>query len=766
VVPLFAALLALPLPDHYPPLARAPQRQKQETLEALLVWLERETERQPVLFIVEDLHWLDPSTLEFLSLVMNQAATMHLFALLTCRPTFRSPWAPHAHFTHLALSRLPRHQATLMIEQVAGAKVLPAEVHQQLLTRTDGVPLFVEELTKMVLESEWFREWEGRDVGATGPVSPTKTLPALGIPSTLHDSLMARLDRLATGKVVAQLGAMIGRRFSYELLQAVSPVDEATLQQALGQLVEAELLYQRGLPPQATYLFKHTLIQEAAQQSLLRSTRQQYHQQIAQVLAERFPETVETQPELLAHHYTEAGMAAQSMPYWQRAGQHAIERSANVEAISHLTRGLEVFKTLPHTPERTHQELTLQLALGGPLSMIKGFSAPEVERVYARAQELCQQVGDKSQRFAALGGLWEFYIGQARYHTVRELAEQCFMLAQDLRDSALLQEAHTMLGTTLLYLGELVSARTHLEQGIALYHPPQGRSWAFSRSTDRGVSCLSHTSWVLWMLGYPDQALTRSSEAHALARELSQPYSLAFALAFASALSMFRREAQRVQEQAEAAIALSREQGFTRWLSVGMAWRGWALAEQGAVQEGIAQISQAMAMRRTVTGELGLSQMPLRLAEIYGKAGQIEAGLRVLAEALATVSKNDERRFEAEFHRLKGELLLQRVVERDTMRNAPPKTLTVTAAERTRITPASFLQAEAETCFRRAIEVAQSQQAKSFELRAVMSLSRLWQRQGKPKAAREMLAMAYGWFTEGFDTPDLQEAIALLEALQ
>jgi tetratricopeptide (TPR) repeat protein len=757
VVPLFAALLALPLPDHYPPLARAPQRQKQETLEALLVWLERETERQPVLFIVEDLHWLDPSTLEFLSLVMNQAATMHLFALLTCRPTFRSPWAPHAHFTHLALSRLPRHQATLMIEQVAGAKVLPAEVHQQLLTRTDGVPLFVEELTKMVLESEWFREWEGRDVGATGPVSPTKTLPALGIPSTLHDSLMARLDRLATGKVVAQLGAMIGRRFSYELLQAVSPVDEATLQQALGQLVEAELLYQRGLPPQATYLFKHALIQEAAQQSLLRSTRQQYHQQIAQVLAERFPETVETQPELLAHHYTEAGMAAQSMPYWQRVGQ---------QAISHLTRGLEVLKTLPHTPERTHQELTLQLALGGPLSMIKGFSAPEVERVYARAQELCQQVGDKSQRFAALGGLWEFYIGQARYHTVRELAEQCFMLAQDLRDSALLQEAHTMLGTTLLYLGELVSARTHLEQGIALYHPPQGRSWAFSRSTDRGVSCLSHTSWVLWMLGYPDQALTRSSEAHALARELSQPYSLAFALAFASALSMFRREAQRVQEQAEAAIALSREQGFTRWLSVGMAWRGWALAEQGAVQEGIAQISQAMAMRRTVTGELGLSQMPLRLAEIYGKAGQIEAGLRVLAEALATVSKNDERRFEAEFHRLKGELLLQRVVERDTMRNAPPKTLTVTAAERTRITPASFLQAEAETCFRRAIEVAQSQQAKSFELRAVMSLSRLWQRQGKPKAAREMLAMAYGWFTEGFDTPDLQEAIALLEALQ
>jgi predicted ATPase len=286
--------------------------------------------------------------------------------------------------------------------------VLPAAVHQQLLTRTDGVPLFVEELTKMVLESEWFREWEGRDGGATSSVASTKPLPALAIPSTLHDSLMARLDRLGTVKMVAQLGAMIGRRFSYELLQAVSPVNDATLQQALGQLVEAELLYQRGLPPQATYLFKHGLIQEAAQQSLLRSTRQQYHQRIAQALVERFPDTVETQPELLAHHYTEAGLAVQAVPYWHRAGQHAIERSANVEAISHLTKGVEVLKTLPHTPERTHQELALQLALGAPLSMIKGFTAPEVEQIYARAQELCQQVGDKSQRFAALGDCGSF----------------------------------------------------------------------------------------------------------------------------------------------------------------------------------------------------------------------------------------------------------------------------------------------------------------------------------------------------------------------
>ena len=319
-------------------------------------------------------------------------------------------------------------------------------------------------------------------------------------------------------------------------------------------------------------------------------------------------------------------MSAQAVPYWQQAGQRAIERSANLEAIGHLTKGLEVLKTLPDTLERAQQELTLQLALGAALLMIKGHEDPEVEQAYIRARQLCQQVGDSPQRFSALVGLWRFYLSQTRFQTARELAEQCFTLAQDLRDSALLQEAHVILGTTLVYLGELVSARAHLEQGIALYHPQQGRSLAFNRETDPGVACLSQLSWVLWLLGYPDQALTRSREACTLAQQLSRPYSLAYALAMTSALFMFRREAQRVQEQAETTIALAQEQGFARWLAVGKAWRGWALAERGEVQEGLAQLRQAPAMK--------LSQQPLRLAEIYGKAGQAQEGLRVLTEAL------------------------------------------------------------------------------------------------------------------------------------
>jgi predicted ATPase len=729
VVPLFAALLALPLPDHYAPLALSPEGQKQKTLETLIAWLRRETEQYPVLLIVEDLHWLDPSTLEFLSLVVEQTATMRLFALFTYRPIFHPPWAAQAHLTHLHLNRLPRHQAALMIEQVAGGKALPPEVHQQLLTKTDGVPLFVEELTKMVLESGLLRD-VGDRYELSGP------LPPLAIPATLQDSLMARLDRLATGKLVAQLGATIGRQFDYALLQAVSPLDDATLQQALGQLVESELLSQSEALPGGTYIFRHALIQETAYLSLLRSTRQQYHQQIAMALVAHFPGTVETQPELVAHHYSEAGLAAQALPYWQRAGQRAIERSANLEAISHLTRGLEVLKTLPDTPQRTQQELTLQLALGPPLVMIKGYEAREVEQAYTRAQALCQQVGDRSQRFSVLVGLRRFYFGRGQLRAAREVAEECLALAQDLRNTAFLQEAHAMLGTTLVYEGELLLARTHLEQGLALHPTQPGRSLAFSDSTDPEVFCLTQLSWALWMLGYPEQALARSGQACALAHKLSQPYSLAYALVFASALSMFRREAQRVQEQAEAAIAIARERGFSRWLAVGMGWRGWALAEQGAVHEGLAQLLQAPAV--------GLSQQPLRLAEVYSKAGQPEAGLRVLSDTLAAVSKNGERRFEAELYRLQGELLLCHAAGTGDL---PPA------------------EAEAESCFRRAIEVARLQHAKSFELRAAMSLSRLWLRQSQPTAARDLLATVYGWFSEGFDTADLQEAKALLEAM-
>jgi predicted ATPase/class 3 adenylate cyclase len=730
-VPLFASLLALQLPDRYPPLALTPQRQKQKTLETLLLWVLRETEKQPVLLIVEDLHWLDPSTLEFLNLVMDQAATMRLFALLTFRPTFRPPWTLHAHVTHLTLSRLSPHQTALMVERMVGGKALPVAVRQELIAKTDGVPLFVEELTKMVLESGWLRETSDR-YELHGP------LPPLAIPSTLHDSLMARLDRLATAKPVAQLGATIGRQFSHELLGAVSSLGETALQQALGQLVETELVHQRGLPPQATYVFKHTLIQEAAYQSLVRSTRYSYHQRIAQVLAEQFPQVVETQPELLAHHYTEAGLSEQAVPYWQQAGQRAIERSANIEAIGHLTKALELLKTLPATPQRIQQELALQLAVGSPLLMLRGHTAPEVEQAYLRAEELCQQVGDSPQRCAALVGLWRFHLGQARFQICRELAERCFRLAQRLRDTALLQEAEAILGSTLFYLGELGSARAHLEQGIALDDPHQSRFRAFSGGRDPMVTCLCWTAWTLWLQGYPDRALTRMHEALTLAERLSHMYSLGFALYFASTLHMWRREVPLVQEKLDAVMALSRDQGFARWLGGGMIKQGWILVEQGAAEAGIAPIRQGLATWRATAGELGLPGNLARLAEACGKAGHTEEGLQALDEALAIVHKNGERYNEAELYRLQGELLL--------LQAAPD-------------------EQQAERAFHRALDVARHQQARSWELRAALSLCRLWQKQGKREEPRQMLARLYDWFTEGFDTADLQEAKGLLDAL-
>ena len=397
VVPLFAALFSLPLPVRYPPLTVSPERQKQQTLHALLTIFLRSATQQPVLFVMEDLHWVDPTTLELLTLLVEQGPTARILALWTCRPDFRPPWTERAHCTQVTLLRLPRQQATELTDRVAHGKDLPPDVMEQIVAKTDGVPLFVEELTKMVLESGLLQEREDR-YDLPGP------LPSLAIPATLHDSLMARLDRLDTVKRLAQLGATLGREFAYELLQAVSPWDARTVQRGLQQLVAAELLYQRGLPPQATYLFKHALIQDAAYQSLLRSTRQHYHQRIAQVLEAQFPEVVATQPALVAHHYTEAGLSEPAITYWQHAGQQALQRSANLEAVQHLRKGMEVLQTLPDTPVRTQHELTLLLALAA-LVPTQGFAAPDVEHVYGRARALCLQVGETPQLFSVVFGL-------------------------------------------------------------------------------------------------------------------------------------------------------------------------------------------------------------------------------------------------------------------------------------------------------------------------------------------------------------------------
>jgi predicted ATPase len=593
------------------------------------------------------------------------------------------------------------------------------------------VPLFVEELVKMILESGLVREQAGRYV-LTGP------LPPLAIPSTLHDSLMARLDRLATARELVQLSAVLGREFAYDLLQAVSSVDERTLQQGLARLVEAELVYQRGLPPRSRYTFKHALIQDAAYQSLLKSTRQQYHQRIAQALEAQFPDAALLQPELLAHHYTEAGLSVQAVRYWQQAGRRAVERSAHLEAIAHFTKGLEALATLPNTPERTQQELGLQITLGPALMAIRGWATPEVEATYTRARALCQQVGETPQLFPALMGIGTFYMASGKLQPARELQEQLLGLARRQQEPALLLHAHLALGATLLWLGELAQARVHLEQGIRLYDQNPSHSPSFV-GDDPGVSGRRLVALALWLLGYPDQALRRSREALILAQELSHPFSLAFALAHAASLHQFRREEQAAQEQAEAAIALAREQGFSRWEAWGTIIEGWVLAKQGQGEEGVAQMRQGLAAWQATGQELGRPTFLVLLAEAYGKLGQSEAGLSMIAEALALMDKSGERGQKAELYRLQGELLLARSAEH---------------------------HAEVETCFRQALDIARRQQAKSLELRAAMSLACLWQQQSKRAEAHELLAPIYSWFTEGFDTKDLQEAKTLLEALQ
>src|SRR5262245_12265867 len=507
VVPLIAALMSLPLPaERYTPLHLSPQQQKQQTLEALVTWLVAEATSQPALSVWEDLHWADPSTLELLDLLLQQVPTARLLVMVTCRPAFQPPWGVRSFLTPLMLSRLGPPQIAQMISHLTAGKALPPEVMGQVMTQTDGVPLFIEECIKMVLESSLVREEDDQYV-LTGP------LPPLAIPPTLQDALMARLDQLAPGKAVAHLGATVGREFPYELLAAVSPLDEPVLQQGLAQLVEAELLYQRGHLPHAHYLFKHALIQEAAYQSLLRSTRQQYHQRIAQVLEGQFPETVETQQELLAHHYTEAGLPAQAIPYWQQAGQRASARSAHVEAISHLTKGLEVLKALPDTPERAQRELDLQIALGLALIATKGQAAPEVGHVYNRARELCQQTREAPQLFRVLWGLWHFHVVGAELQTVRKLSEELLTLAQHIQDPMYLLGAHWTLGGALFCLGGFAPAREQWEQGFALYTPQQHHANTALYGFDLGVFCLCWAPHALWHLGYLDQALAMSRKA-------------------------------------------------------------------------------------------------------------------------------------------------------------------------------------------------------------------------------------------------------------
>jgi class 3 adenylate cyclase/predicted ATPase len=727
---LLAALLSLPVAENRFLLQLTPQRQKQKTLEVLANWVLALTEIQPVLVIVEDLHWVDASTLELLDLLFAKRRVTRLLTVLTYRSEFNPPWASDDYFMPLSLDRLSLDQSEALVRAVARGRSLPAEVVTQVVRKADGVPLFLEELTKTVLESGLLREHEER-FELTGP------LRSLSIPATLQDSLMARLDRLTGVKEVAQLGAVLGREFSYELIQMLFP-DEAVLQTGLTQLVDAELVYQRGTPPNARYFFKHALIQDAAYQSLLKGKRRQIHLRIVQMLEQRFPELAETRPELFAHHYTQAERPRQAIPYWQRAGMLASDRAAHADAIQHFSTALELVSLLPEEPDRDRLELALQVSLGLSLAAGKGYAAPEVHGAYERALALCNILGETTELFPVLRGLWAFYAVLDDQKTARKLAEQCFRLAQDSEHIGYRIEGYTALGYSLCYAGELVAAREMLESGVVLYELHRQDPFPLLTPQDPGVACLALSSWVLWLLGYPQQALQRGQEAIALARRLEHPFHIGFAHSYNAFLHVLRREPKRIRLHAQATVQVGEDYGLDTWTIIGAPYIGIADAWQGNPQAAIETLTQSLATWQAVGIALNRAYLLEGLAEAYRAAGQFDRALETVTEAIAHVERHDESFYLPALYHLRGELVLDQ---------AP------TAHD------------EAETYFRQAASLASAQEAKSLELRATVSLCRLLANQGKRYEARSLLQPIYEWFTEGFDTRDLQEAGALLAEL-
>jgi class 3 adenylate cyclase/predicted ATPase len=732
-VPLLAALLSLPLPeDRYLPLKLSSQQQKQQTQDAIIAMALETAERQPFLQLWEDLHWADPSTLEVLGLLIEQAPTASILMVLTARPEFVPPWSARSHITPITLNRLERPHAEALIARVASMKPLPEEVVDHIVTKTDGVPLYVEELTKTILASDILHN-TGERFELTG------TLSSLAIPDTLQESLMARLDSLPQVRELAQLGSVLGREFAYEMISGLSTVGDGALQEGLGQLVDAEVLYQRGRPPRARYVFKHALIQDAAYQSLLRRTRQHSHRLVAELLEFRFPEIVETQPELVAHHYAEAGFAEQAIGYCHRAGQRASARSAHQEAMGHLTMGLTLLQTLPETQARHQQELRLQTALGASAIISRGHGAPEVEAAYSRARQLCQQLGDNEAVFPVLFGLWRLYMARPDFALAQQLATELEGLAERSDETPLQVVAHYAAGAACIWVGKLVQARSNFEQVETSYAPEQRRHTIFQVGQDPGVACRAYAGKTLWLMGYPEQALANLRGSLTLATELDHHFSQAFALCIASIGLQFRGERQSVYERADAGVNLSIEHGFPHWLAFSKIMRGWAVADLGQKEEGLRQMDEGLSDWRAVGAELFVPYYLSLKAEAYGDLDQIDAGLDALNEGLEVTQRTGEEWWNAEIYRRTGALLL---------RKTNPDV------------------AQAESCFQEALLVAQRQQAKSFELRAAIDLAQLWRNHGKPKDARNLLTPVYQWFAEGSDTADLKHAKALLDELR
>ncbi len=729
-VPLIAPILNLPVDEKYPRLMLSPEQQRKRLLTTLAGWLFGAP--LPVVMAVEDLHWFDASSLELMQLLIEQAATARVMLVCTARPEFRAPWSSRSHHSQFTLNRLSAPQVRELVASVVAHSALSVETIEKVVERTGGVPLFVEELTRAVLEK--------------GGAEPLHEIPA-----TLHDSLMARLDRLGPAKDVAQIASVIGREFSYELLDAASEIPEGDLQAALAKLADAELIYANGIPPEASYTFKHALIQDAAYEALLKSKRKQLHDRVARVLEKNFADTAQTQPELLAHHYTEAGLAAPAISYWHKAGRRAALGSASNEAVAHLSRELELIKTLPDAPERSELELALQTTLGPVLITTKGYAAPEVGAVYDRALELCQRVENSSQLPVVVFGLFAFYVVRADHEKALSLGKHLLGLAESAQDRALLLQAHNALGLVLFFKGDFADARGHLERCLALYDPEQHRSLAFSYAgQDPGVTSSIFSAWASQTTGYPDQAFKRSLDAVSLAQQISHPYSLAYARGIAAAVHQFRKEEKLTQNLADASLGVATENGFPFWSAFQTILLGWVLVKQGRADEGIAQMSQGMEAYWATGAELLRPYLTGLLAEALAEGGSTERALALLDEALEAVEKTGERFYEAELYRQKGELIFRSYNE---------------SSELSDISAPLSRSSEIERCFLKAIDVAGLQQAKWFELRAATSLARLWLSQGRKEKAHTALANSYSWFTEGFDTADLKDAKLLLGQL-
>jgi class 3 adenylate cyclase/predicted ATPase len=725
-VALLADLLSIP-GNGQRGLLMDPQKRKEKTFDALFAQL-RHLQQQSVLIVYEDVQWIDPTTLELLALTVERSQHMRVMLVISARPEFTPPWPGYAHVTMVSLTRLSRREGTTLIAEVAQGRALPDEVINQILIRTDGVPLFIEELTKTVLESGLLRKRE-HDYILDGPLAP------VAIPTTLHASLMARLDRLSSVRQVAQVGAALGRKFSHELLQVAAEMSERQLNDALEQLVRAELLFQRGTPPDAQYTFKHALVQDVAYASLLRANRQQLHARIARAYETRFPEVVRAQPELVAHHFTEAGLSEAALEYWQQAGDLAMTRSGHAEAIHHFSMALDLLSRLAGKSDRAAKELELCVKLGPALVMVKGPGSPEVEAIYRRAVGL-EAGEDSSARFKALWGLYYHSMNSGRLRAAAAHADELLGLAQRLGADDLVLEGHHVKWATSLWRGNLAAADEHCQKGISGYDCTRHHALAFAFSGhDPGVCAHGQRAINMALFGYPHRAMNLGAEAVTLARSLSHPYSLAMAMWFCTIVLQVGRQRQSCHEMATELLQLSQGHEFPGMRGAGMFFAGWATADGGELEQGIALMEQGLALFSAVR-HVTRPYMVAVLAGANADLGKPGEAFELLKDAFASTEASGERWWQADLHRLSGRLLMMRG-QHD----------------------------ECETCFRRAIEVSRGQSAKTLELRAATSLARLWRDRGRNVEARELLAPIYGWFTEGFETLDLKEAKLLLDAL-